>query len=226
MARKIQVFNLPHSPNLSHEQELWDQKLGAIAGLDEAGRGAWAGPVSAAAVILPQDEHLCEILNGVRDSKQMTAKQRVYWAGIIRTEALAWGVGFASHQEIDQQGIIAATRLAMARALQELSTPPDHLLIDALRLPQINLPQSALIKGDRRSLSIAAASILAKTSRDAFMIEQDAVYSGYNFGQHKGYGTRRHQQALAKLGPCPIHRLSFKPLREGLWSEKELSDSL
>jgi ribonuclease HII len=220
MARKKQVLNLPDSPDLTHEQEIWGLQFGPIAGLDEAGRGAWAGPVSAAAVILPMQDGLCQVLSGVRDSKQMTAKKRVHWAVIIRQQALAWGVGFASHEEIDQQGIIAATRLAMARAIQELSLPPVHLLIDALRLPQINLQQTALIKGDRRSLSIAAASILAKTSRDALMQEQDVFYPGYYFGQHKGYGTRRHQLALSELGPCPIHRLSFKPLREGLWSQE------
>ncbi len=223
MARKIQVLNLPDSPNLTHEQEIWGLQFGPIAGLDEAGRGAWAGPVSAAAVILPMHDGIYQILSGVRDSKQMTAANRTHWALIIQEQALAWGVGFASQEEIDQQGIIAATRLAMTRAIQELSIPPVHLLIDALRLPQVNLPQTALIKGDRRSLSIAAASILAKTSRDTLMREQDVFYPGYHFGQHKGYGTRLHQLALTELGPCPIHRLSFKPLREGLWSQENFT---
>lgn len=217
MARSKAILNLPPAANLEHEQELWKRRISLIAGLDEAGRGAWAGPVAAGAVILPQKNDLVEILCGVNDSKQLTALKRDHWAAVIRREALAWGVGFASHEEIDQFGIIPATRLAMARALQQLSSSPDYLLIDALRLPQVNLPQTALIKGDCRSLSIAAASILAKTSRDAYMQEQDQIYPQYGFAQHKGYGTVLHQKSLKKFGPCQIHRRSFNPMRENLW---------
>ena len=221
MARKKAVLDLPPTPNLDHELELWNRHVNLVAGLDEAGRGAWAGPVAAGAVILPQNDDLTDILCGVNDSKQLSALKRDHWAVIIRNEALAWGVGFASHEEIDQLGIISATRLAMKRALQQLAKAPDHLLIDALKLPQVNLPQTALIKGDCRSLSIAAASILAKTGRDAYMKEQDQLFPQYGFARHKGYGTLRHQMALKKFGPCQIHRRSFNPMRENLWMASE-----
>ncbi len=200
-------------PDLTFEQTLWDSGILAVAGIDEAGRGAWAGPVAAGAVILPQHPELQTLLAGVRDSKQMTARQRGEWAGRIRALATAWGVGFASAAEIDAEGILPATRLAMRRALQQLSPAPQHLLVDAVRLPQVSLPQQALIKGDARVLSIAAASVLAKTTRDALMIEQDALYPAYGFARHKGYGTAAHQAALEQLGPCPIHRASFAPVR-------------
>lgn len=224
MARKKAVLDLPPAPNLDHELELWNRHINLIAGLDEAGRGAWAGPVAAGAVILPQNDDLTDILYGVNDSKQLSALKRDHWAAVIRNVALAWGVGFASHEEIDQLGILPATRLAMKRALQQLSKSPDHLLIDALKLPQINLPQIALIKGDCRSLSIAAASILAKTSRDAYMKEQDQFFPQYGFARHKGYGTLRHQNALKEFGPCQIHRRSFNPIRENLWMASKIED--
>ena len=215
MARKPRpVLEIPPAPHLAYEQALWQAGKGSIAGLDEAGRGAWAGPVVAAVVILPQNMHLEKILLGVRDSKQMNARQREYWAAIIKIEALAWGVGFADHTEIDQQGILPATRLAMVRALGQLTKLPDHLFIDALLLSNVDIPQTAFIKGDQRSLSIAAASILAKTCRDEHMRQQYNIFPLYGFSRHKGYGTRYHQQALAENGPCCIHRMSFRPLRE------------
>ncbi|MBE0685536.1 MAG: ribonuclease HII [Anaerolineaceae bacterium] len=215
MTRKPKpVLEIPPSPNLTFERELWEQEKQWIAGLDEAGRGAWAGPVVAAVVILPQVAHLDQNLWGVRDSKQMNVHQREYWVEIIIKHAQAWSVGSAGHSEIDQLGILPATRLAMQRALGQLSAFPNHLLIDALLLPDLNTPQTALIKGDQRSLSIAAASILAKTTRDAMMHQEDTCYPVYGFGRHKGYGTRFHQQALTENGPCPIHRMSFRPLRE------------
>lgn len=215
MTRKPRpIFEIPLAPNLVHEREMWQAGKGWVGGLDEAGRGAWAGPVVAAVVILPQNMHLEQSLLGVRDSKQMNVRQRVYWAEIIKSEALAWGVGFAEHTEIDLQGIIPATRLAMKRALAQLTTLPDHLFIDALVLPDIDIPQSAFIKGDQRCLSIAAASILAKTSRDEHMRQEDNNFPLYGFSRHKGYGTRYHQQALATNGPCCIHRMSFRPMRE------------
>ena len=200
-------------PDLSFEMPLWQQGL-LLAGLDEAGRGAWAGPVSAGAVILPADPALLSRLKGVRDSKQMTPRQRFSWAEKIKAEALAWGVGLVSNEEIDQIGILPATRLAMARALEALALPPQHLLIDALRLPAIDLPQTALIRGDSRCLSIAAASVLAKTGRDALMIELARIHPGYGLEQHKGYGTARHRQAMLALGLCPLHRRSYAPCRE------------
>ena len=214
-------FNLPlpKMPDLTHELPLWQAGLERVAGLDEAGRGAWAGPVYAAAVVLPANTYISAQLSGVQDSKLMTPKQREYWAVIIRSFAAGWGVGFATREEIDRMGILPATRLAMQRALEQLSQPPEHLLIDALLLKQVNLPQSALIKGDRRSLSIAAASVLAKTARDALLVELDALYPGYGFARHKGYGTAIHQAALQQLGACAEHRRSFKPIRARLLEE-------
>ena len=204
-------------PDLSLETPLWQAGLLALAGLDEAGRGAWAGPVAAAAVVLPPSgDTLLELLPGVRDSKLMTARQRGLWAGKIHAAAVAWAVGWAACEEIDSLGILPATRLAMQRAVAQLGLPPEHLLIDAVRLPALPLPQTALVRGDQRSLSIAAASVLAKTARDAWMTDLDEQYPGYGFAAHKGYGTARHRRALDKLGPCPQHRLSFAPLRARL----------
>ena len=200
-------------PDLSREFLLWQQGISLIAGLDEAGRGAWAGPVSAAAVILSPAPDLVERLKGVRDSKQMTARQRTFWAGRIREVALAWGVGFASCQEIDAAGILPATRLAMQRALDQLELAPEYLLLDAVRLPAVDLPQTALIKGDCKVLSIAAASVLAKTERDRTMLALDSAFPGYGFARHKGYGTAVHRAALASLGPCAEHRRSFRPIK-------------
>ena len=209
---------LPAAPDLMHEEALWQQGVHWVCGIDEAGRGAWAGPVAAGAVILPQEgkpgSSLVDRLSGVRDSKQMTPVQREKWAAVIRSEASAWGVGLASHEEIDRLGIVPATRLAVRRALDALRLAPEYLLVDYLELPEILLPQSALVKGDARSLSIASASILAKTARDALMQELEEMYPGYGFARHKGYGTSIHLAALKRLGPCPIHRLSFAPLRE------------
>lgn len=205
---------MTYQPDLSFEIPLWEAGCQAVAGLDEAGRGPWAGPVTAAAVILPSNvEILCQ-LNGVRDSKQMTARQRVYWAEKIQQLVSAWAVGEASNGEIDQLGILPATRLAMTRALQQLSLVPQQLLIDALFLPETHQPQTRLIKGDARCLSIAAASVLAKTARDAVMQDLDRQYPGYGFARHKGYGTAIHQKALAALGPCTIHRQSYRPVAD------------
>jgi ribonuclease HII len=212
MPVRQKLSNLPDHPNLQFEQKHWPTFSAALAGLDEAGRGAWAGPVSAAAVVLPRLSTLEQALSGVIDSKLMTAKQRQVWAERIKTIALGWGVGFSSAQEIDALGILAATRLAMTRAVALLDPPPQFLLIDALTLPACALPQEALIKGDRRCLSIAAASVLAKTARDGYMCEQDQLYPAFGFAAHKGYGTQRHQQALAAHGLTPLHRLSFKPM--------------
>ncbi len=202
------------SPDLSLETPLWQAGLNRLAGLDEAGRGAWAGPVYAAAVVLPPSgAELLAQLPGVRDSKQMTARQRAFWAEKIRQAAVAWGVGWASNEEIDRQGILPATRLAMQRAVAQLGSSPQHLLIDAVRLPALEIPQTALVRGDQRSLSIAAASVLAKTARDAFMTDLDRQFPGYGFASHKGYGTERHRRALDEMGVCPQHRFSFAPLR-------------
>jgi ribonuclease HII len=213
MMAKFDRSLLPEAPGLSEEQALWQTGVVRIGGIDEAGRGAWAGPVVAAVVILPPNEGLSQELHGVRDSKEMTPSQRQTWAEIIKLVAAAWAVGLASHAEVDRSGILPATRLAARRALEQLSDQPEYLLIDYLVLPEIRLPQLALVKGDARVLSIACASVLAKTARDALMVEMDAVYPGYGFARHKGYGTRLHQEALHSLGPSPIHRLSFTPVK-------------
>jgi ribonuclease HII len=203
------------NPDLSFELPLWGAGL-LPAGLDEAGRGAWAGPVSAAAVILPADEGIAAVLSGVRDSKLMTPRQRFKWRSVICTAALAWGVGFASPQEIDALGIVPATRLAMQRALEQLEIFPQCLLVDALRLPEIPLPQKAIIHGDRLCLSIAAASVLAKTARDELMAGLDVEFPGYGFARHKGYGTKVHQLALAEMGVSEVHRRSYAPVKRRL----------
>jgi len=203
---------IPAAPDISFESPLWAEGW-CVAGLDEAGRGAWAGPVTAAAVVLPHDPDILKRLDGVRDSKQIKPATRERLAVIICDVALAWGVGSASNTEIDTFGIVAATRLAMFRALEMLIPPPDYLLLDAIFLPESSIPQMALVKGDQRSISIAAASILAKTTRDARMIEISKTYTDYGFECHKGYGTRQHQRALVDHGPCPLHRYSFSPIK-------------
>ncbi len=200
------------NPNTFFETQLWKSGLLHIAGLDEAGRGALAGPVAVGAVILPnQKALLSRTLAGVRDSKQMTPLERETLAPRIKETALTWSVGFASADEIDSQGIVCATRLAALRALGGLSLAPQYLLTDfRLELPQLDTPQTALVKGDVLCLSIAAASVLAKTARDALMCELDSCYQGYGLGKHKGYGTQAHRSALERLGFSPVHRRSFQ----------------
>ncbi len=216
--------SLPVQPHLRHEAALWANGALWVAGIDEAGRGALAGPVAAAAVVLPQMAIATLGLYGVRDSKQMTPAQRDTWAGVIRQTAVACGVGLASAQEIDAQGIVPATRLAATRALEVLGICPDCLLLDYLHLPQVDIPQVSLVKGDRRSLSIAAASILAKTTRDAILVGLDAQYPGYGFEAHKGYGTQAHLDAIRNRGPSPAHRRSFAPLCSQPFLERDRWD--
>jgi ribonuclease HII len=201
---------LPEEPDLSLEISLWSAGIPHIAGIDEAGRGCLAGPVVAAALALPPRPGVVATLAGVRDSKQMTPLQRETSAVRIRQVALAWGIGFASSQEIDALGILPATRRAAERAIAALAIQPDHLLLDCLFLPELSLPQTSLVKGDCRALSIAAASVLAKTARDAWMRACDAQYPGYGFAIHKGYGTAAHRAAIDSLGPCALHRRSFR----------------
>ncbi len=198
-------------PTLEFEEHLWEGGYLRVVGLDEAGRGALAGPVAVGAVLLPPDARLLRSsLSGVRDSKQLTAAQREEWAAHIRRVAITWGVGFASAGEIDQWGIVTAIRFAALRALSHLSASFDYLLTDfQLHLPTLDLPQTNLVDGDVRSLSIAAASILAKTTRDAYMIEMERLYPQYGFAQHKGYATPRHHQAIKAFGLTPLHRRSF-----------------
>jgi ribonuclease HII len=199
------------NPDLTYEKYLWPYYR-HIAGLDEAGRGALAGPVAVGAVILPIDKpNLLQTLEGVRDSKQLTPLERESLAPRIKDSALSWSVAFASAQEIDHDGIVPATRLAALRALAGLFILPQYLLTDfRLELPQLDLPQTAMVKGDALCLSIAAASILAKTSRDALMREMDSQYQGYGLGKHKGYGTQFHRLAMKRLGMSPIHRKTFQ----------------
>jgi ribonuclease HII len=201
---------MTQEPDLSHETELWRRYI-TIAGLDEAGRGALAGPVAVGAVILPNDPPLlASTLAGARDSKQMTPPARERLAISIKEVALNWSVGFADAHEIDVQGIVRATRLAALRALHQFTLTPQYLLTDfRLELPQIEIPQTSLIKGDARCLSIACASILAKTERDALMRELDGRYPKYGLGKNKGYGTQAHRSVLKRWGLSSIHRKSF-----------------
>lgn len=200
-------------PDLQYEKEILDSGAHWIAGLDEAGRGAWAGPIFAGAVILPL--HLTELdqtLQGVRDSKLMSAQQRDHWFQVVKQTALSWAVGAATHTEVDQLGVVPATHLAMERALHRLQLYPDHLLIDHINLPGFPQPQTTITHGDALSLSIAAASVLAKVSRDRIMVDYEKHYPGYGFGRHKGYGTREHRFCLSRLGPSPIHRRTYGPV--------------
>jgi ribonuclease HII len=195
------------------EAELWSAGYRAIAGVDEVGRGPWAGPVVAAAVMLPTDrDALAPLLGQVDDSKRLTPSQRERLFGPIQQLALAIGVGCVEADAIDRLGIAAATRQAMRQALAALAVQPDFVLIDYLILPDLPLPQRGVPHGDALSLSIAAASIIAKVTRDHWMAEHEAVYPGYGFARHKGYGTAEHQAALVRLGPCALHRLSFAPV--------------
>ena len=199
------------NPDLSFETDLWPH-FKYIAGLDEAGRGALAGPVAVGAVILPNDDpHLATTLSGARDSKQMTPRERERLAIKIKAIALTWAVGFGDANEIDSQGIVRATRLAAIRALHQFTLTPQYLLTDfRLELPQIELPQTSLVKGDAHCLSIACASILAKTARDALMCELAEQHPGYGLDQSKGYGTEAHRSALKRLGSSEIHRKTFQ----------------
>jgi ribonuclease HII len=200
----------PDRPSLDRERRLQRAGHSLIAGVDEAGRGAWAGPVVAAAVILnlPQAESLRE----VNDSKQLSPRQRDKLCQVVLDHCVAYGLGQGSVEEIDTIGILPATRLAMTRAVEALTPPPDALIIDAVRLSQVNKPQAVFNFADSISLSVAAASILAKVTRDRLLIDLDAQYPAYGFARHKGYGTRIHQAALQSIGPCAIHRTSFKPI--------------
>jgi ribonuclease HII len=211
--KKFDLSLLPEAPNLEFERGLWKAGVAVVAGIDEAGRGALAGPVAAGVVVLPDSKHIRSKLHGVRDSKQMSHKQREAWLEVIVAEATAYHVGFGWPEEIDEVGIVPATRLAAMRALAKLGQTPGHLLIDAISIPGAGIEETSLIKGDQRSLSIACASISAKVARDAYMVEAAGKYPGYGFAAHKGYGTKAHRQAIASLGPCEIHRMSFAPMR-------------
>ncbi|HID33834.1 MAG TPA: ribonuclease HII [Anaerolineae bacterium] len=198
---------------LAYEMPLWGEGK-VVAGLDEAGRGAWAGPVVAASVILPpESERVLDVLAGVDDSKRLSPAAREGLYDRIR-EVAASAVGVIPPDVIDAIGILNATYRAMHAALAALPQPPDALLIDYIPHALGDWPQQRLVRGERASLSIAAASIIAKVHRDRLMVELDARYPGYGFARHKGYGTRAHRRALDALGPCPIHRHSWAPIRQ------------
>jgi ribonuclease HII len=189
----------------AQEESAWARGL-RVAGVDEVGRGPLAGPVVAAVILDPAAP-----IDGLRDSKLLTPRQRERLALLIRRQALAWGIGRTGPGLIDAEDILRATWRAMRLALDRLPVPPGLVLVDGhLRVPGIAWPQRAIVKGDRRSASIAAASILAKVARDALMVRADRRYPGYGFRRHKGYATATHLEALARLGPCPLHRRSFR----------------
>lgn len=194
---------------LKYEGALWSTGILRVAGVDEAGMSPLAGPVSAAAVVFEPGARI----PGVDDSKKLDAAERERLAVEIKATAVAWSVGFAEVDEIDTINIYWAGLLAMRRAVEGLSCVPEHMLLDARRLKDVAIPQQAIVKGDCKSLSIAAASILAKTARDALMQRLDAEYPGYGLSRHKGYPVREHLEALKKLGASPIHRRSFAPVR-------------
>lgn len=186
-----------------YEKEHEDCAL--ICGIDEAGRGPLAGPVVAGAVILPKNSRILYL----NDSKKLSEKRREELFVRIQKEALAWSVGIAEPERIDEINILQATYEAMRKAIQGLPQKPDLLLNDAVTIPDVEIAQIPIVKGDAKSLSIAAASILAKVTRDHMMIEYDKIYPEYGFGKHKGYGTAAHMEAIRRFGPCPIHRRTF-----------------
>ena len=200
-------------PSLAEENNLMAQGYRLLAGIDEAGRGALAGPVVAAAVIMPHS--LDTPWSGeIRDSKQLSPARREYLFHHISKVAISVGTGMVPPGIIDSQNILKATLLAMKQAVNQLCQPPEYLLIDYLRLPDVSLPQKGITNGDQLCFSIACASIIAKVARDHFMVQLDRVYPGYGLAKHKGYGTREHLFYLHQRGPCPIHRRSFRPVRE------------
>jgi ribonuclease HII len=215
MSSAEQSASAPSEPALPSGLVVYDRRLSgdgrlALAGVDEAGRGCWAGPVVAAAVILPSG--WCPA--GLADSKKLSAARREVLCGEIRASALSWGACAVSAAEIDQVNILQATLRGMARSLHKLSLAPDLVLVDGLQVPNVPWPAQAVVKGDGTSACIAAASILAKVFRDRIMRAWDRHYPGYGFADHKGYGAAGHQAALRAQGPCAIHRFSYRPIAD------------
>lgn len=197
-------------PDFSFEEEIHERGYSCIAGVDEVGRGPLAGPVIAAACVLPQK---CPFI-GLNDSKKLTPKEREeLFLELEEHPGVHYGLGVVPSQLIDKINILQATLLAMKQAVEALAIVPDYLLIDGIHAPKIRIPATTLVKGDGRSLSIAAASVIAKVTRDRLMLEYHALYPQYGFDAHKGYGTQQHLRALEEVGPCPIHRMSFAPLK-------------
>ena len=205
------------SNRLAHERELWQQGTTQVAGVDEAGCGPLAGPVVAAAVVFPsqwQETGLWPKLRGLNDSKQLTEEQREeYFAALVSNPEIRHAIATVEVEMIDRINIRQAAWRAMNIALDQLAPRPQHVLVDGLRIRWLTYQQTALVQGDARSYSIAAASVLAKVTRDRMMLEFDRQFPGYGFAEHKGYGTPQHLAAIRQLGPCPIHRRSFSPFR-------------
>jgi len=206
--REILPSPQPKLDMLAYESSLYRIGYQLIAGIDEAGRGALAGPVVASAVILPKNK----LIPGLTDSKQLTEPQRERFYEKLQQQALAIGTGIISNEEIDGSNILKATLKAMAVAIYSLSVNPDYILIDGNKAPVLSIPHKAIPKGDSQSISIAAASVVAKVTRDRLMCELHEIYPQYGFNKHKGYPTRQHRTAIAQFGPCSIHRLSFRLL--------------
>jgi len=204
---------------LEFERALWLRGLARVAGVDEVGRGPLAGPVVAAAVVLPpawDRAGLPSALEGLNDSKQVPPARRAqFHSFLVQCPEIQFAIALEEAEAIDRLNILNATHRAMGRALAQLTPPPDHVLVDGLTVRGLAFPQTAIVKGDARSYSIAAASILAKVTRDQLMLEYDRQWPVYGFAGHKGYGTAQHLEALARHGPCPIHRRSFAPLKGG-----------
>lgn len=219
LVRKRREENRAEGQRLRHllryERELWARGVVHVAGADEAGMAPLAGPVVAGACILPRDYRP----RGIDDSKQLDRGERERLAEDVKRNAVCWAVARAEVDEIDGLNIYRAGLLALTRAVRALSVSPDHVLVDARRLVELRVPQTPIVHGDALSLTIAAASILAKTTRDALMAELDRAHPGYGFARHKGYPTAEHFEALERLGACPIHRRSFQPVRVALGLE-------
>lgn len=215
-SRSKKSENVPTTPDFFNDLMI-AESLDIIAGVDEAGRGPLAGPVVAAAVILDPERPI----EGLRDSKKLTAARREELAVLIKENALAWCVADASVEEIETLNILEATMLAMRRAVEGLSTPPNLVLVDGNRIPRMNYRVTAIVKGDDKVPAISAASILAKTTRDNWMVEMDRRYPGYGFADHKGYGVPKHIESIRTLGVLPIHRKTFEPIASILASKKD-----
>jgi ribonuclease HII len=219
LVRKRRAENRSEGQRLRHllrfETALWEQGVLHVGGVDEAGMAPLAGPVVAGACLLPRDYRP----RGIDDSKQLDRAARERLAEDIRRNAIAWAVARAEVEEIDRLNIYRAGLVALTRAVAALGVRPDHVLVDARKLPELGIPHTPIVHGDALSLTIAAASILAKTARDALMAELDAAHPGYGFARHKGYPTAEHFDALRRLGACPVHRRSFAPVRQALGLE-------
>ncbi len=198
-----------------YEKQLWDQGINYVAGMDEVGRGPLIGPVVTACVILPHDF----VLKGLTDSKKLSEKKREEYYSYIMEHALSIGIGMMSEKVIDEVNIYEATKLAMYQAVENSPITPDHILIDAMKLEKLNMPSTSIIKGDSKSISIAAASVIAKVTRDRMMIELDQKYPMYGFKNHKGYPTKKHIEAIQKYGLIDGYRLTFQPISTFLTKE-------